>query len=613
MAGTIFINYRRGESLKDAQHLATLIEKHFPHRKVFLDVHGIDGGEHWLHTLERQVAQSDAMLTLIGDGWLDQKDEDGSRRIDKSDDFVRFEISQALQRDIPILPVLIDGAKMPRATQLPENIMELTRFQALPLRTESVIQDAATIAARLKSVLDKRTPPRAPLWITAAAAAIALAVGTAFGAFVFKPAADPGTVQAQLQKAANDLRDANAALGNVTKERNEAKEDLLTALRARDQAVRRLADTETKLSDIEKRVAGAEPELAKARAESEQLRASLATAQKERDQARKDLADANAKIGDLQRLLAQRPQSQDDSRRPTGDRRDPAIAVRPGSGLVFRDRLNNGEPCPVCPEMVVVPSGSFTMGSPPTEPGREAADNKGSEGPTVKITIGKPFAVGRFAVTRGEFAAFVSETGYKVGEGCSVVEKEWTVRKDRSWQSPGFVQDDWHPVVCVSWDDANAYVTWLTNKSGKRYRLLSEAEREYVARAGSVTPFWWGSTISSGQAAYAASQLYDGRGIVEDDRQRTVRVDAFAANPWGLYNVHGNIFEVTDDCWSDTHDGHPADGTTRTTGAGCDRRVVRGGGWRSSPASLRSAFRIGNWTSYRRFDAGLRVARAVEP
>src|SRR5262245_48062753 len=128
MVGSIFINYRRGESLKDAQHLATLLAKSFGEKRIFLDVRGIDGGDHWLNTLERQVAASDAMVALIGKDWANLKDGQGTRLLDRPDDFVRFEITQALQRDIPVLPVLLDGASMPTA-QLPASMLALSLFQ----------------------------------------------------------------------------------------------------------------------------------------------------------------------------------------------------------------------------------------------------------------------------------------------------------------------------------------------------------------------------------------------------------------------------------------------------------------------------------------------------
>ena len=172
--------------------------------------------------------------------------------------------------------------------------------------------------------------------------------------------------------------------------------------------------------------------------------------------------------------------------------------IKPGSGESFKD-------CPDCPEMVIAPAGSFSMGSPGSEPKRqrdEAPQHKVTidigepEAPQHKVTIGEPFAVGRFAVTRDEFEAFVKDSGYRrtaaatFGRGST-----WNSDSAKSWRSPGFTQTGVHPVVCVNWNDTKAYVAWLSKKTGKEYRLLSEAEREYVARAGTKTPFWWGSRL----------------------------------------------------------------------------------------------------------------------
>jgi formylglycine-generating enzyme required for sulfatase activity len=143
--------------------------------------------------------------------------------------------------------------------------------------------------------------------------------------------------------------------------------------------------------------------------------------------------------------------------------------------------------CPTCPEMVVVPSGTFTMGSPNNEPGR------GDDEDQLQVTIPKPFAVGRYAVTRGEFGAFLAASNHKIDSGCNVwTGTEWKNRPYLSWRSPGFAQTERHPVVCISWNDAKTYVAWLSLMTGKGYRLLSGAEREYVTRAGTTTPFWWG-------------------------------------------------------------------------------------------------------------------------
>jgi formylglycine-generating enzyme required for sulfatase activity/uncharacterized caspase-like protein len=264
--------------------------------------------------------------------------------------------------------------------------------------------------------------------------------------------------------------------------------------------------------------------------------------------------------------------------------------------------------CPTCPEMVMVPAGSFTMGSPSNEPERRGIDDQ------LPVTIRKPFAVGRFAVTRGEFAAFVTATGQKMTEGgcLAYIGSEWTGRVDRNWRSPGFTQTDRHPVVCVNWNDAKAYVAWLSSTTGKAYRLLSEVEREYVARAGTTTPFWWGSSITPAQANYDGTlEPYTGGGSKGEYRKATVAVDTFAANAWGLYNVHGNVWEWTEDCWTDRKAGNPGNADAQSAG-NCDR-VIRGGAWDSDPGLLRSAYRSAILPALRDSDVGFRVARTLAP
>jgi formylglycine-generating enzyme required for sulfatase activity len=274
--------------------------------------------------------------------------------------------------------------------------------------------------------------------------------------------------------------------------------------------------------------------------------------------------------------------------------------LRPGSGERFKD-------CEDCPAMVAVPAGNFTMGSPPDEPGRQA-DREDQ----VQVTIPRPFAIGAFAVTRGEFSVFVAATGYTLDVGCYFwTGTTWEERADRSWRSPGFAQDDRHPVTCVDLAAAKAYAAWLSVKTGKAYRLPTETEREYATRAGTATPFWWGSSISSDIANYNGTIAYgqgpQGAGIW---RQATVRVDSFGPNPWGLYNVHGNVWDWTDDCWNEKNAGNPGDGSLRTTGD-CTWRVARGGAWNYAPADLRSAHRYWNLPSNRSGVQGLRVARPL--
>ena len=151
------------------------------------------------------------------------------------------------------------------------------------------------------------------------------------------------------------------------------------------------------------------------------------------------------------------------------------------------------------------------------------------------------------------------------------------MRKGRSFRNPGFAQDDSHPVVCVNWDDAKAYAKWLSGKTGKDYRLLSEAEWEYACRAGTSTPFWWGSSISTEQANYDGNYTFGG-GRKGEYRQRTVPVKSFEPNPWGLYQVHGNVGEWCEDCWNESYNGAPSDGSAWTAGD-CAFRLLRGGSW----------------------------------
>jgi formylglycine-generating enzyme required for sulfatase activity len=269
--------------------------------------------------------------------------------------------------------------------------------------------------------------------------------------------------------------------------------------------------------------------------------------------------------------------------------------LKPGAGESFKD-------CPGCPDMVVIPVGSFTMGALPEE---EVATGREDQ---VRVAIAKPLAVGRFAVTRGEFAAFVAATGHKTDGGCYRL-SEPKREPDRNWGSPGFTQNDRHPVVCVNWNDAKAYAAWISSLTGKSYRLLSEAEREYVTRAESVTPFWWGATISTDQANYNGNIMYAG-GAKGPWRKATVPVDSFSANPWGLYNVHGNVWEWTEDCWNEKNAGNPGDGTARSTGD-CSLRVLRGASFNNAPHTLRSARRERDPLGNRVDTFGFRLARSL--
>jgi formylglycine-generating enzyme required for sulfatase activity len=205
-------------------------------------------------------------------------------------------------------------------------------------------------------------------------------------------------------------------------------------------------------------------------------------------------------------------------------------------------------------------------------------------------------------VTVDQFATFVRETGHEMPH------------RYCSWRSPVFlVQKGSHPVVCVNLDDANAYADWLTKKTGKPYRLPSEAEWEYAARAGTTTPFWWGSSITPDQANYNGNYIYAGGGIKGEYREGTVPVDSFKPNSWGLYNVHGNAWQWTADCYHKSYTGAPADGSAWTTTCDGGLRVIRGGSWGDDPRTLRVAGRGTTLDINSNVGIGFRLVRTLTP
>lgn len=284
-------------------------------------------------------------------------------------------------------------------------------------------------------------------------------------------------------------------------------------------------------------------------------------------------------------------------------------------GSVFRD-------CPDCPEMVAIPAGKFIMGSSSAEKSWAArqvgsADGLADESPQHAVSL-PPFALGRYDVTRGEYAAFVSETGYSAGDGCGRDSFKWQKRPELSWRHPGFKQTDRDPVVCVSWQDANAYIAWLNGKVKEQssasgdgtYRLPSESEWEYAARAGTTTRFWWGDddAATSDEAWYK----YNSGG-------RTHPVGLKRANAFGLYDMVGNVWQWTEDCYDNAYTGVAADGRANETPSndahasdsqGRCLRVDRGASWMFRTWALRSATRERNPADYRDAYMGFRVARS---
>ena len=296
------------------------------------------------------------------------------------------------------------------------------------------------------------------------------------------------------------------------------------------------------------------------------------------------------------------------------------------AGERFRD-------CPECPEMVVVPAGRFRMGD-------LAGVGKENERPVREVRIAQDFALGRHEVTVGQFRRFVLTTGHRTeaerdpGKGCWTPDSVTMGKPDwiagRSWRNlPWEIAED-QPVICVSWNDARAYVGWVGDRTGASYRLLSESEWEYAARAGSEAKYHFGNDHArlceygngfDETARMTTDPLEPGmfrlvnkitQIVCKDGAYYPTPVGSYQANAFGLQDMHGNVLEWVQDCWKGNYQGVPGDGSAWESGD-CSGHVLRGGSWVSEPEGLRSAKRQGVVTGYRGFDSGFRVARTLTP
>lgn len=295
----------------------------------------------------------------------------------------------------------------------------------------------------------------------------------------------------------------------------------------------------------------------------------------------------------------------------------PAARARtPAPGASFRD-CSNG-----CPEMVVVQQGGFTMGAPAGEEEREnwPKERRGYSVPQHLVTIRHRFAIAKFDVTRDEYAQFVAETNRPDADSCVTLNASGAfITTNGNWHSPGFSQTGRDPVVCVSWDDAQAYVAWLSAKTGHAYRLPTEAEWEYAARAGTTTARYGSDNPAEvcrytnvGDLDYFEQHPGDSgvNRACRDGYAFTSPVESFPPNQFGLSDMLGNVMNWTEDCWNANYSGAPTDGTAWQSGD-CGRRVVHGGSWDMDLSGARSANRRGIPTSLRNTTLGFRVARTL--
>jgi len=585
MAGKIFVNYRRDDERAMAARIRDRLAQTFGEANVFMDVDNLLAGQRFDRELEKALGQTDVFLAVIGPRWMGLLAE---RQASGERDYVREEIAGALQRGIVVIPVLIERTPLPRADALPEDIRDLVLHQKHEVTHERFGRDVGDLVEAIR--LARRAARAggggggsAVRWVGAAVLAALMLGG---GVLAYQGLTPDRGVE-------------------VKRQEDRVK---VAAEKAKQVEIKRVADAATA-----KNKADEEAQAKRAAEEAEHQRLAMLKAEQERKRVEENRKPAKVaappaaaapvaiapdgpevtlrmKGGGFE--LKGRLKAYDGGRYVIDSRKfgtmtldasnmecigagcpgGLAAAIGPSPdqlrpGRVFRD-------CPDCPEMVVLPAGEFMMGSPASETGRDA-----DEGPQRRVTIQRPFAVGKFEVTFAEWDACVA------ANGCS------HRPDDRSWGRSR------RPVINVSWHDAKGYAAWLSGKAGKNYRLLSEAEWEYAARAGTTTRYAFGDTISKGQARYSAD--------------KTVEVGSFPANKFGLHDLHGNVWEWCEDNWHPNYEGAPIDGSM-WSGGDVSLRVLRGGSWHFSfPDNLPSAIRNRGQPDFRYVSIGFRLSRTL--
>ncbi|MBR1279006.1 SUMF1/EgtB/PvdO family nonheme iron enzyme [Bradyrhizobium sp. AUGA SZCCT0283] len=545
MAPKVFISYRRDDSAGHAGRVHDRLEREFGRNLLFMDVDSVPLGVNFVKVLGEEIAKCDALLAIIGPGWLDARDENGNRRLDNLNDFVRIEIETALLRGIPVIPILLEGTRVPKADRLPDGLKELALRNGVDVRHASFLDDMERLIRGLKGLQSpQKTDPAAPSRVDRDSAEGGVA--------------DSTTTHAQ---AGKQLRLAVRSVGFVWL--GAAMGALVFAWVAADQAgVLRLW-----------------PSRPAKTASSEGLNGKV-----QADPAGRNKAESDKGTG-----------VEPKGREEDAARSDPALTVEPGSGQSFLDQLTDGKPCTTCPEMVVVPAGSFMMGSPVRELGHDDI-----EGPQRKVTIARPVAVGKYEVTFAEWDACVADGGCKQNPD------------DEGWGRGK------RPVINVSWDDiTKEYLPWLSRRTGKTYQLLTEAEWEYAARAGSTTRFHFGNDekdlCTYGNVADLTAKEKNKEWTVancSDGHVNTAVVGSFKHNVFGIHDMHGNVWEWVQDCFRDSYASAPVDGSAVTYGD-CTNRVVRGGSWIGNPSGVRSGSRFLITPDVRDNWVGFRLARTL--
>ena len=530
----IFVSYKRADRERVARIVALLEDEGWT---VWWD-NRVFGDAHWNALIERelQAARCVAAVWSLSSAGLDQ------------DNWVYLDAHRGRERGI-LVPVTIEGVTPPFASP-PLRTRDLTHWNGASREGAedflNAVKEALGHTPRAAMVSPQPPPPPAPQGADADGPKLSLERGES-------PDTQTAADFAKMRRSAQRL--AGTLYAELVEERiSELEEE------ERAKTVAQAAAHEKAMADV----------AAKAEAERKQAEAARA-------EIREKIAHASGRI-ELFALWREDPQAAAARLQELGfvkipslkDGRQVAYWLKPGES--FGD-LDNG------PEMVVAPAGEFWMGS-------KDGEGDAYERPRHKVTIARPFAVGKYPVTFAEWDAALA---------AGAVEHK---PSHEGWGGGR------RPVINVNWEEAQAYVRWLSSAARLPYRLLSEAEWEYCCRAGTETPYSSGHTITKKEAQFSGG-IHGGAG-------KTVEAGSFPANAFGLHDMHGNVWEWCQDCWNDNYYNAPGDGTAWTTG-NCSRRVVRGGSWNSEPGYLRAACRNNRYPDLRFSYVGLRVARTLNP
>jgi len=504
----IFISYRRGDAEGQARALSIELAQYVGEKSVFMDVDSIALGRDFRQSLHESLESCDALLALIGPHWLDSVDASGRRRLDDPADFVRQEIATALKRNIPVTPVLLQGATMPPQDRLPDELKDLAFRNGFELSHTRWRSDVREMLQRLGLGSAAASPdPAAAKWIELPRASA-------------QPEARPHkaprfsarlTRRRAIAAGAVAAAAAGAAIGFP--------------------AIRRWATKPPA------------PSL-------------------------RQIAFDTAAV----------------------DGKGARLATPKATAAVFTEPLTADAGL----DMVAVRGGEFVMGSPLYEPERRA-----NEGPQHLVKLVDPFFLGASPVTQAQWAAVVMAHPEKIARGLDPF--------------PAFFKSPNLPVESISWNEADEFCRRLAEITGRAYRLPTEAEWEYACRAGSAAPFNVGPTITTDLANYCgtggavcgesdgqsvASNVYAGvaygsgaydQGPTGIFRGKTTAAGTFPPNRFGLYDMHGNVWEHCLDAWSRNYADASPTGAANLAGGG--ERVLRGGSWSHNPAICRSAYR----------------------